>query len=113
MRINVDRSTYSVYTGDDVMLSVSIFFMPELHTLHWIHSTTLIYSFYYHYTVLNLTSDRYEGGNLSYPSLVIRNVTVSDAGHYHLALTNVDGRITSTPIALNVDKCKNETYVIF
>lgn len=49
---------------------------------------------------------KYDGGTELSPSLVIRNVTVSDAGHYHLALTNVDGGITSIPIDLNVDNCK-------
>lgn len=118
MRINVDRTTYSVNTGDDVTLSVSISSEPKANWINWIYSKTLIHSYYYHYTMLSMSvtsfsvnntvySDvRYDGGTDLSPSLDIRNVTVSDAGRYHLALTNVDGMITSIPIDLNVDNCK-------
>lgn len=118
MRINVDRTTYSVNTGDDVTLSVSISSEPKAYWINWIYSKTLIHSYYYHYTMLSMSvtpfsvnntvySDvRCDGGTDLSPSLDIRNVTVSDAGRYHLALTNVDGMITSIPIDLNVDNCK-------
>ncbi|XP_052695105.1 hemicentin-1-like isoform X2 [Crassostrea angulata] len=103
-QINVDRSTYSVYTGDDVIFSVSIFSMPDAMNITWMFSTINSYSYYY-YAALDLTSDvRYDGGTVSSPSLVIRNVTLSDGGYYLLGLTNVDGTIYSSRISLSVQK---------
>lgn len=110
-QINVARSTYSVYTGDDVILSVSIFSMPYAMNITWMFSTINSYSYYY-YAALDLTSDvRYDGGTVSSPSLVIRNVTLSDGGYYLLGLTNVDGTIYSSRISLSVQKSNNTTLV--
>lgn len=108
----MDKSTYSVYIGDDVILSVSIFSMPKATNLTWMFSTTY-YSSYYYYAALDLTSDvRYDGGTVSSPSLIIRNLTASDGGYYLLRLTNFDGTIYSSTISLIVHKSKDDIHKI-
>ncbi|XP_062573589.1 LOW QUALITY PROTEIN: hemicentin-1-like [Saccostrea cucullata] len=99
----LNTARYTVNKSEDVTLSVFVYANPKLLSLSWQRSSYSYYYYYYYFNDLNTTpNDKYDGGTLDFPSLVIRNVSTEDKGYYRLNVSNADGTSISSSIYINV-----------
>lgn len=105
--VTVDQTSYEVIEGSSVTLACRIISSSQTTSVTWqrnINGATLI---------IDTRSDRYSGGTIVSPSLVIKNTTLSDTGLYICSATN-DAGVTSAPtIDLNVRGSKFKSKWIF
>lgn len=105
--VTVNQTSYEVIEGSSVTLACRIISSSQTTSVTWqrnINGATLI---------IDTRSDRYSGGTIVSPSLVIKNTTLSDTGLYICSATN-DAGVTSAPtIDLNVRGSKFKSKWIF
>lgn len=105
--VTVDQTSYEVIEGSSVTLACTIVSSSQTTSVTWqrnINGASLI---------VDTRSDRYSGGTIVSPSLVIKNTTLSDTGLYICSATN-DAGVTSAPtIDLNVRGSKFKSKWIF
>lgn len=88
-------STYTVSSGDNVTLYVTITDSESNSTITWEQQDEKEAGF----KVINTqTNVKYEGGTLLSPSLAIYNITDADMGYYRCKVTNTDGTTISSLI---------------
>lgn len=96
--VTVDQTSYEVIEGSSVTLACRIVSSSQTTSVTWqrnINGATLI---------VDTRSDRYSGGTIVSPSLVIKNTTLSDTGLYICSATN-DAGVTSAPTIYRVSEC--------
>lgn len=90
-------TTYTVLSGDNVTLYVTITDSENNSTIIWERQGENEAGF----NVINMqTIVKYGGGTLLSPSLAIYNITDTDVGYYRCKVTNRDGTTTSSLIYL-------------
>eukprot|EP00105_Crassostrea_gigas_P015039 XP_011431917.1 PREDICTED: basement membrane-specific heparan sulfate proteoglycan core protein isoform X1 [Crassostrea gigas] len=105
--INLPKTSYTAYLGSSVTLEVNITFASSLTDLFWErrNASTLSYS------PIDMSDNRFQGGNVSFPSLTILDVNVSDEQYYRMQATNQDGTIVSSLIYLSVNVTTNSPTI--
>ncbi|XP_061186534.1 hemicentin-1-like [Saccostrea echinata] len=101
-RPSVTTGTRNLYvnSGGNVTFEVNITSFTTLLSIKWEKRNS---SYPYNYYTLNTTVDqRFYGGQFGSPDFVIKNVLVTDSGHYRCAVENIDGVTYSSSFYLSV-----------
>ena len=105
--ITIGQTSYETIVGSSVSLICTISPASQALSVSWrrtLNGATLI---------VDMGSDRYSGGTVLTPSLVIKNTTLSDTGEYICSATNDAGVSAGSTIVLTVQGSKFKSMWIF
>lgn len=96
--IFIPRTFYMVYSGNNVTFDVNVTSSLSLTDIFWEsrNTTTNLYS------LIDMSDNRLQSGDISFPSLIILDVELSDGTYYRVHATNRDGTAISSTIYLYV-----------